>query len=40
MIFVAMLALFAGATVVSEADVVRQMVASHRDRYCVKVEIE
>jgi len=24
----------------SEVGVVRQMIASHRDRYCVKVEIE
>ena len=38
--FVAILALFAGASAMSEADVVRQMIASHRDRYCVKVEIE
>ena len=38
--FVALLALFAGASAVSEVGVVRQMIASHRDRYCVKVEIE
>lgn len=38
--FVAILALFTGAITMSEADVVRQMIASHRDRYCVKVEIE
>ena len=38
--FVALLALFAGASAVSEVDVVRQMIASHRDRYCVKVEIQ
>ena len=38
--FVALLALVAGAGAVSETGVVRQMIASHRDRYCVKVEIE
>jgi len=38
--FVAILALFTGASAMSEADVVRQMIASHRDHYCVKVEIE
>ena len=38
--FVALLALFAGASAVSEVGVVRQMIASHRDRYCVKIEIE
>ena len=38
--FVALLALCAGAGAVSEVDVVRQMIASHRDRYCVKVEIQ
>ena len=38
--FVALLALFAGAGAVSEVGVVRQMIASHRDRYCVKIEIE
>ena len=38
--FVAILALFTGASAMSEVGVVRQMIASHRDRYCVKVEIE
>ena len=38
--FVALLALVSGGIAVSEVDVVRQMIASHRDRYCVKVEIE
>ena len=38
--FGALLALVAGAGAVSEVDVVRQMIASHRDRYCVKVEIQ
>ena len=38
--FVALLALVAGASAVSEVGVVRQMIASHRDRYCVKIEIE
>ena len=38
--FVALLALVSGGIAVSEVDVVRQMIASHRDRYCVKIEIE
>ena len=40
MVFAAVFVLFAGATAVSEVDVVRQMIDSHRGRYCVKVEIE
>ena len=38
--FVVIFLLLTGANAVSEVDVVRQMIDSHRGRYCVKVEIE